>query len=48
MSDRVRWGVLGAARIAREKVVPAAITADEPRMLERSSSVLVVLTPAPG
>ena len=24
-SDRVRWGVLGAARIAREKVVPAML-----------------------
>ena len=27
MSDQVRWGVLGAARIAREKVVPAMFKA---------------------
>ena len=37
MSDRVRWGILGAARIAREKVVPAMFKADHVEVLAIAS-----------
>ena len=37
MSDRVRWGVLGAARIAREKVVPAMFKAAHVEVLAIAS-----------
>jgi predicted dehydrogenase len=37
MSDRVRWGVLGTARIAREKVVPAMFKAAHVEVLAIAS-----------
>ena len=37
MSDRVRWGVLGTARIAREKVVPALFKAAHVEVLAIAS-----------
>ena len=40
MSDRVRWGVLGAARIALEKVVPAMIKAAHDEVLALASREL--------
>ena len=50
MTDKVRWGVLGAAKIAMQKVIPAmqrsqwaAVTAIASRDVEKARSAAAVL-----